>query len=153
MKKEVIIAVAIGLAMGLVITFGVYRVKKAVISTPNSQVVGGASQQEPSSIQSVLALHNPVDGSVQTNTDISITGTTYPNTYVVIFVNDDEVITLSDDTGNFSVKTKLSDGPNLITVIVTQTNGQTFSEKRTVVVSDLLENWVASESASAQTKP
>lgn len=152
MKKEVIIAVLIGLSMGLIITYGVYRVKSSVVNPKTTDLVE-ATPKVPESSPEVLALHSPTDGTIQTDTAVTITGTTYSNTYVVIFINDKEQITTSDGTGNFSIEGTLEEGPNIISVVVANNDGQTFTQRRTIIVTSLLEESAAPPVASSSAQP
>jgi len=155
MKKEVILAILIGLGMGLFITYGVYRVKSS-IATPQVTDLEQATDASPTTTATpaLIAIHNPEHGKVQSESTITVTGTTTENAYVVLFVNDDDSISTSDDTGNFSFEVDLEDGVNYITVHVVKNDGTTATDERIVIVSDALdtlENPAATESAETTT--
>ncbi|NCN51092.1 MAG: hypothetical protein GW762_01580 [Candidatus Pacebacteria bacterium] len=155
MKKEVILAILIGLGMGLFITYGVYRVKSS-IATPQVTDLEQATDASPTTTATpaLIAIHNPEHGKVQSESTITVTGTTTENAYVVLFVNDDDSISTSDDTGNFSFEVDLEDGVNYITVHVVKNDGTTATDERIVIVSDALdtlENPEATESAETTT--
>jgi hypothetical protein len=139
MKKEILIAILVGLGMGLIITFGFYRVRTSITSPPVTDFDQETSQDsaESSPTASMLALHNPEDGTVQTEEQVTVTGTTIPNTYVVMFVNNDDFISTTDESGNFSFRAKLTNGANVIRVHVVDADGYTIVEERLVVVSDV----------------
>lgn len=150
MKKEVLVAVMIGLTMGLLITYGIYRVQTAINQPPITDVLDTATDSAEISAPTVIALHSPDQGAVQTGTGTIITGTTIPESFVVVFVNDKETITTSDKSGNFTHSTDLSSGTNFIKVHVIDENGNTATAERVVVVSDIFERMAsASESAEA----
>lgn len=139
MKKEVLIAILVGLSMGLIITFGVYRVKNSITETPTADLEENQLDVEATAAATILALHSPEDGTVQTEKELTVTGTTIPNTFVVLFVNDIDFISNSDESGNFSFKIELEDGANILRVHVLNDEGGATVEERLVVVSDAFE--------------
>jgi hypothetical protein len=140
MKKEVFIAVLIGLSLGLIITYGVYRFRTALTSKPVTNLELAATPTPDESIPTVLAWHNPEAGSVQTDTAVTITGTTIPSTFIVVFINNQDFVTTTDETGNFSIQTDLNEGGNIIRLHVVEESGEAVTEERVVIVSTALEN-------------
>lgn len=151
MKKEVILAILIGLGMGLFITYGVYRVRTS-ITTPPVTDLEEATDASPTTTATpaLIAIHNPEHGQVQSESTTTVTGTTTENAYVVLFVNDEDFISTADETGNFSFEVDLEDGVNYITVHVIHNDGTTAEDERIVIVSSALEDLetVASEEAT-----
>lgn len=141
MKKEVILAILIGLGMGLFITYGVYRVRTS-ISTPPVTDLEEATEASPTTTATpaLIAIHNPEHGQVQSESSTTVTGTTTENAYVVLFVNDSDYISTADETGNFSFEVELKDGPNYLTVHVIHNDGTTAQDERVVIVSSALED-------------
>lgn len=134
MRKEVIIAILIGLGMGLIITYGVYK-SRTSISTPDTKPavvapsptpIGGNSQN--------LSLISPEDEIIQSDTKLTVTGSTSPNNFVVIFINDTETITNADESGNFSVEVTLEKDTNIINIQTINEDGETTTIERTVIV-------------------
>lgn len=158
MKKEVLIAIFVGLSMGLIITFGVYRVMSSITEKPVAEFVQ-ETQTEVTATPTVLALHSPEDGIIQTETDLTVTGTTIANSFIVVFVNDEDYISTSDESGNFTIKVELETGENIIRVHVVDVNVAHTVEERFVVVSNAFEKLEAAQkeleaqqaTASAQT--
>ncbi len=150
MKKEILLAILIGLAFGLFITYGLYRVRKATQSTSTQPVSTTAPAASPASEPSsaLLTILNPEDNLVQEETSTTVTGTTQPNAIVVLFVNDEENISTADETGNFSFTVDLESGSSILTVHAIDENGESVSATRTIVVSSLLSESAESESAS-----
>lgn len=134
MKKETIIAILIGLSLGLFITYGVYQTKTSISRRSNDPKL--TTTEPADNFSGELVLNSPLDESVQTDDSVIVSGTTLPNSFVVIFVGNQETITNSDDSGNFSVETALEDGANIIDVYVIDEDGQTLSVEKTVVVSN-----------------
>lgn len=139
MKKEVIIAILVGLTMGLIITFGIYRVTSSITEKPLTDLNTQNLETEATATPTVLALHNPEDGTVQTETELTVTGTTIANSFIVVFVNNEDYISNSDESGNFAIKVTLSQGENIIRVHVLDQEGSATVEERVVVVSDAFE--------------
>lgn len=139
MKKEVLIAVLLGLGMGLVITYGFYRVKTTVSGPKTNPVLETATTSATENNSSVLSISSPLDGLVTTETTVTVSGTTVPGAFVVVFVNDVEQITNADATGNFSVAALLKSGANAVNVVVADNDGTTYSDSRVVIVSTLLD--------------
>lgn len=153
MKKEVLIAVLIGLSMGLVITYGIYRVQNSINQPPVTDVAevleDSLNTVESSDSATTLSVHTPEPGTIQTEASTTVTGTTLANAHVVIFVNEEDYLTNSDSSGSFTQLVNLRNGTNVITTHVIDSVGQSAKEQRVVVVSDIYEQRpTASESAS-----
>ena len=145
MKKEIFIAVFVGLSMGLIITFGIYRVTNSLTAKPTTDFIEDQTDTEVTAPPTVLTLHSPDDGTIQTETETTITGSTIANSFVVLFVNDTDYISNSDESGNFSFKVELEKGINIIRVHVLNESGDTAVEERLVVVSDVFEKLEAAK--------
>lgn len=138
MKKEVLIAILIGFGLGLVIMYGLYRLRIAMTDKPQAiEEIVKATPSPTAEAEAVIALHSPEDGSIQTETNTTVTGTTLPNSYVVIFVNEEDFITTADESGNFSLDAELELGSNVIVTHVVDNDGNTYTKERTVIVSDI----------------
>lgn len=142
MRKEVLLAIFIGLSLGLIITYGVYTARSsrrtpAVTPTPSLSANPSGSPFESSE----LVITNPQDESIQKEAELTVTGTTWANAFVVVVVNDTETVTTADENGDFSVKVKLKSGGNIITVAALNTDGKQIIQERTVT-------WANDETAS-----
>lgn len=137
MKKEIIFAIFLGLSLGLIITYGVYRAK-----TTLQQPVSNNEEIKPdatpiASAESTLSITSPEDEIITDNQQLTITGTTTPNSFVVIFVNDNDTITTSDGTGNFSIEAELETGSNIILIHSLDEDGDSTIQERTVIYSTI----------------
>ena len=148
MKKEVVIAILVGLSMGLIITFGVYRVKNSITEAPIANLAENQLEVEATAAATILALHSPENGIIQTEKELTVTGTTIPNAFVVLFVNNSDYISNTDESGNFSFKIELEDGANILRVHVLSNDGDATVEERLVVVSDAFEQEEAAANAT-----
>lgn len=151
MKKEVLAAIFVGLSMGLIITFGVYRVKSSITEKPIAEFIQDIEKTNATATPTLLALHNPEDGSIQLEKELTVTGTTIADTFVVVFVNDSDYISTSDPSGNFTVKVTLEEGVNTIRVHIIDENSSSVVEERLVVVSDAFEKLEAQQATASAT--
>lgn len=134
MKKELLLAILIGLTVGLVIVYGVYRAR--VILTPKGQrnMIEASPTPEPSAeVLSKLVVHSPLDESIQETPNVTIAGTTNHNDFVVILVNDQDFVTTADSSGNFSISAQLEVGSNVIQVISIDEDNQSTTQELTVI--------------------
>lgn len=154
MKKELFFAVIIGLLVGLVITYGIYRARTGVPKqTVNTKTTATDATGSATTDSGNLILSSPEDESVQTSASVTIAGTTLADSFVVIFVNNKENITTADQSGNFSIATQLDSGSNIIRVHSLQEDGTIFQTERTVIF--LTDAFVSAQesTASAKTSP
>lgn len=147
MKKEMILAIVIGLTLGLLLTYGFYRARQAM-TRPKNQLANLQATPTPSPVASTdLVIISPEDEVVQSDRTVQVTGTTKPNNFVIIFVNDSEQITQGDSSGNFSVKADLEVGSNIVIVHAIDEDGAMTTLERTVIVATVASD-TATESAS-----
>lgn len=121
MRKEVILAVIIGVLLGGVILYGIYLAN-------NSSKTGLADQDSKDNTQETsttvitpanqISIIFPQDHSVVTESQLTLKGSTKPNSSLAIVTESDDIITTSDNSGNFSSLINLINGENMITVTV-----------------------------------
>lgn len=154
MKKEVLVAILLGLGVGLIVTFGIYTARKTITTplllsgTPVPSAAGG-------SMRNSLVLLSPEDESIQAVKEVKVSGTTDPNAQVVIMINGaTPIISSADNSGNFSIDTVLENGGNTILVKTLDDEGNLAEETRTVIftTASLDEAPAASASPSPTTK-
>lgn len=151
MTKEMILAIVIGLTVGLLLTYGFYRARVMVSGPMNTPTTQSTNTPLPSpTAVGTLVLISPEDELVLTERNLTIAGTTIANSQVVIFVNNEESLTTADSSGNFSTERQLVFGSNVITVYSVDENGNSTTLERTVIVAnpDVLTSQEASASAS-----
>lgn len=132
MKKEVVLAIIIGLGLGLVITYGVYRARTSLLGSSVTSNQSAQASPTPSG-QTTLVVNAPLDESIQSTSDVTIAGTTTPNSFVVTILNDNQTITTADESGNFSVEEELEEGANIMLVFSVDEDGNTTETERTVI--------------------
>lgn len=149
MKKEILFAVGIGLVVGLIITFGMYRARQAVTgaTTVNNQLNGTLSSpplttEGSQSARDAFLVSEPQDEALITDPNIRVSGQAFPSAAIVILVGDNETVGTADDKGNFSVPITLSSGGNVIYIRALSDTTDPLEVIRNVVVStaDLNQN-------------
>lgn len=136
MKKEVLAAVALGVIVGLIITFGIYTANTAL--QRRSRQINATPSPTPNAEnakQSSIIIYSPENDTMTDKDTIQLSGLTTPNAIVVIFVNDKPVVTTADPKGNFSADLSLVGGSNVITIVATNETGKQSQEQRSVVYS------------------
>lgn len=152
MKKEILIAILLGLSLGLFITYGLYRSRNA--SNKQTQTIGSSLSATPElEVLSTLVLHSPADESIVAESSLTIAGDTEPDNFIVILVNDQDYITTADTAGAFSITAELESGSNVIVVYSLDEDGNATVEERVVVytTASLTDDSTASPSASPST--
>lgn len=158
MRKEFLLAIFIGLGFGLIITYGVYQARLSLNNPePKPSVSSEVTPTPASENMGKLAIFSPEDEIIQKDSSLSVTGSTLPNNYVVVFINNEEMITTADESGNFSVEVELEEGSNIIAIHTVDEDGNVTKERRTVIVSSeslveetISENNEATDSAETE---
>lgn len=142
MKKELLFAMSIGLCIGLIITFGMYRARVAMTTNttvnrndgtlPTPPVLG---KDEEKSNTEAFVVSQPLDEALLSDPKIQVTGQTYPNAVVVILQEVSEIVGQSDAKGNFSIPITLNAGANMLVIRVLAENRDPLSVTRTVIFS------------------
>jgi len=137
MRKEILLAVFVGITLGLMITFGIYQNSENNKTGQNSntdQLINNPTSTESANIQDPqLVINSPEEELLSTEEDLIVSGSANPNNFVIILVNDVENISNTDASGNFSVKVKLNPGGNLIEINSVDEDGKQISKQRTVI--------------------
>lgn len=146
MKKEVFLAIAIGFALGLVITFGIWTANKSIASikttdvspTPTEEITGSTTPQgtdEPEPTSTTLTISEPEDELLTNKNTIVVAGKAPANATVAIIYEGDEQIVIADASGAYTATVNLIAGYNVITVTSFDATGAEASQSRTVTYS------------------
>lgn len=141
MKKEVFLAIGIGFALGLVITFGIWTANKSLRQlqpTPSPlpspflspPPAGEAPQATP--LQLTLTVTSPQDEAVVNTSTVVLAGRTAGGATVVATYENGEQLVEADANGAFSLQVKLIAGYNTISVSAFDGEGNEVSETLTV---------------------
>ena len=116
MRKEAIIAVILGLFLGLIFTIGIYTANQAVKDKKTEQTIE-TTQASPSPSPAIgLQLTEPENNIVVNTSKVKISGCASSNAVIAAYSEDEEVFSQADENGNFSFEFPLSAGSNKIIV-------------------------------------
>ncbi|MEI6690891.1 MAG: hypothetical protein WCL07_04040 [bacterium] len=117
-KKEISVAVFIGLLIGAVIIGGIYRAKSALEAhrTPTPTPLITSAKTVIANNNLLLKITSPIDNSVVTTSKLELTGATQLNTYITILTEKNEYIIVPNELGNFTQEISLVKGVNIIVV-------------------------------------
>lgn len=132
MRKEVLIAIILGAALGLVIAFGIWRANLALAPREEVQV---QVQPTPTPEAFTLVITSPEDNSVVAESEISVEGKTQPGATVVIQYDEGETVLIADENGSFASPVELVAGANTIVVSAFDEEGEGNEKALTVVFS------------------
>jgi hypothetical protein len=149
MRKELLLAIFIGMTMGLIITFGIYQSRENSRENKNHQTDDLVKQQVDDSLKesSQLSITTPEENLLTDQENLIVSGSTSPDSFVIIFVNSQENITSSDETGNFSLEVTLDEGANLIEIYSIDEDGNSISKEKSVIYDA---EYLNDESAEAE---
>jgi hypothetical protein len=124
MKKEVILAILSGFAIGLIITFGIYTAQKSLQNkqTGAEPTTSPQATTEPET-QHTLTLISPGNETVHQQETITLEGKTSPQATVAIVTEEEEKIITADNQGQFATEITLKGGANTITATAFTSNG------------------------------
>src|SRR5687767_11775761 len=112
MKKEVLLAIIIGLILGLIITFGIYQANRYTKPT-NTPEVNITPTPSPSTQSSLITLISPSDGDIFQDSVATISGSVKPGVFLTLLTEDDEIFVITKNN-QFNEEIELNTGANLI---------------------------------------
>jgi hypothetical protein len=137
MRKEVILAVIIGVLLGGVILYGINLANNSAKSSQEdqkqSEQVKEKTPNSPITATNKISIITPQDHSVVTESTITLKGSAKPNQNIAIVSESDDILTVSDEKGNFSSNINLISGENTITITVVDDKQATASSKISVI--------------------
>ena len=135
MRKEVWLAIVGGIALGLIIGFGVYRINFAFKKDNSFKI---SPTPTPTS-QAGLTIAKPNYDDVITSLPALISGITFKNSWAVISTSSNDYITKIDDRGIFEKEIDLAGGVNQIVVTGVSQDNKTSSQELRLIYSTQLE--------------
>jgi len=128
MRKEVVIAIILGLVLGSILVYGIYTANKAAkdVIQPTQQ-----TQEQPENEQkqnSILTVNSPEDGDILDTPTATISGQTSLDNALVIITETDQFTPNTDENGFFYLEVELIKGGNLIQVTAITPSGQRRDE-------------------------
>lgn len=134
-KKEVTVAVVIGLILALAVTGGILRAQSAIknIKIPTKESFKTTKTiKDDKNTELFLDITTP-DNSVTTDPKLTLTGKTLPSTYIAILGEKGEYLIVPNDLGVFSQEIVLIKGANTITVTSYQKDGKKIEKTLSAV--------------------
>lgn len=140
MKKEILISILIGFGIGILITFGVYTSRKAIeksnqIISPRSENLENEPEASPTISLQSLSIVSPIDESITNEGKIFVSGSTSPDSWVILLSEKGERVIMADKKGSFETEVLLISGENEIEVQSISETGEKTSKIVTVVYS------------------
>jgi hypothetical protein len=127
-RKEVTVAVIIGLFLAVLITGGILRARTAINTMQKNNpanTLGNKSGNHSSNQEGGLFLDiETQDNSVTAEEGLTIIGKTLPKTYIAITGEKGEYLIVPNEVGSFSQEITLVKGANTIKVTVYQDDGK-----------------------------
>lgn len=136
MHKETLVAVLIGLSLGLILTFGIYQWQKT--SSETTQIIVPQMETQPQGLEETVAnqelvISNPQEGIVTDQQQIKLEGTGPAGAFLAVFVGNKETISNISSDQTFAVDLSLEKGANFITVLATENSGKNYKSEILVV--------------------
>lgn len=115
MRKEVLIAIILGLILGGLLVYGIYIAGKA---TNNGEIATQSNTPTPTEpeTESLLTINTPQDGDIFDTPTATISGQTTTGNALIIVTETEQLLPELTSTGNFAVTIDLIKGGNLIEV-------------------------------------
>ncbi len=135
-RKEITIAIVIGLLVGLVVVGGIIRARTALSNITPPEVSFNKKKAKPSpepDTQDPFLTHTTEDNQVLSEDSLTLVGTTLADTYIVILGEKSEYIIVPSDTGHFSQDVALVTGANTITITSYETDGNSQEQTLNIV--------------------
>jgi hypothetical protein len=149
MKKELMWAGVIGIIFGLVIGFGVWRVRSTMTPKGKPQASPSPIVETPSQFK--ITLDKPDNFGVITETPTGVTGITKAGVYVVVSSENGDSITKSQSNGTFDADADLNSGVNFIKATAINQQGASSSQNVLVVYSSLFSSATGSSNTASDT--
>lgn len=141
MRKEVAVAIILGLVVGTLLVGGIWTANQALQGGSNHLLSANSIPPSPTPNLSgdadniPLSVLSPKDLALTKDAKITLEGRTLPHAHVVIQTETDTLYQKSDDQGAFSQDIFLSSGSNDLTVTSLTDTGDYASRTITVVYS------------------
>jgi len=139
MRKEILIAIIAGIAFGLVIAFGVWRVNSAL--EPNKEVSQSSPETSNENIgleknsKSTISLVTPNENDVVGETPVVLSGIAKVNSKIIISAEKEDYIIETDEKGGFEQEVDLIGGINQIILQAFDENETSVKKELTIVFS------------------
>ncbi len=128
MRKETIIAILLGVGLGLIFTFGVYTANQAVKEKKTEQTVSVVETTPSPSPKANLVIDEPENNLVTAKNKIIIAGKSQPEAVIAVFSEENQLFSQADENGLFSLEMPLAAGSNQI--VITSIDSENNKEEK-----------------------
>lgn len=136
MKKEVILAIVIGLILGLLITFGIYTARTALTKAPTASQEKPLVSPSPEPTESAtITITSPATEALIDTETVTITGKTLPESTVTLVSDSDQQLVATSADGSFTADFELAGGINQIVISAFTPEGKQAETTLTLVYS------------------
>jgi len=138
MKKEVLIAIASGLILGLIVTIGIYTANKSLEQQKAKKAAAEQTTPSPSTplnAQKSLNITSHQNFDLINQSGLTLSGIAWPNAIIALISETDDQLTEADEEGIFSFKSKLVKGFNEITIIATDETNESQTQNLVLTYS------------------
>ncbi len=154
MRKEILLAIIVGVVFGLGVTFAVYTLRQRLFRNTTPDAIEqsrnqGASNNPSPSPNSTLTIQRPLQDIATDQNSLQIVGRAQPSSLVVVLAGTGEFITNADQDGDFALTVTLVQGGNKLSVVATTPEG---SQESTILNVVYVPDLTALE-ASMEAKP
>ena len=137
MRKELIIAIAAGVLLGLTVAFGVFRANSALKKNKveTKEFASPDQSKPPKQNGSKITLATPEAEDVIIQNPVKVAGITLKDALVIISSEDEDLLLKADSLGSFEQEVELLGGINQLIVASYDESEGKFEQKLTVVFS------------------
>jgi hypothetical protein len=133
MRKEFIYAIIIGGILGLIVAFGVWRVKGAL--SPNKDAGNPSGTQTEQNNNSAISIAKPSENDVVSASPVNLSGLSKPDSVVIVSGENKDYLATLDNKGSFTVDVDLVGGINQITAVAIDSKGAVAKQAITIIYS------------------
>lgn len=138
MRREILLALILGIMAGLAATYGLYQLRLRVADLNQQSLPSPtpALNATPNAAQT-LSLREPLDHAIVETSSVRLVGKALPYSSIVILTGDSEFITSADQDGDFATEIDLEEGGNPLHIVAITPEGKREELYRSVVQIDL----------------
>jgi hypothetical protein len=137
MRKEIFLAIVVGILAGLGVTYLIYNLRQSMLRSSTPSEIEQSRQQEPTPTptSSSLVIKQPVVDFLTDQDSVQVVGMALPNSFIVVLAPSGEYISTADQDGDFAIAVPLMLGGNKLTIVATTPDGQQETAVATAVYS------------------
>ena len=150
MRKEIIIAIFIGLAFGAVIAFGVRTARESLANRPKTISESSSTTTQTTENNQTILITTPEPNEIVSEKELNVIGTTTPKSLISVQTTTGEAVVMADEAGAFNAVIQLESGINPINITSFSPEGDKSTVKLVTVYSTV--DFTATESAKEKTQ-